>query len=334
MLRERLEVEHLRAFVARARRAAGSCPSRSARRRRDSESAAAASRAARRRGGDRRVAAVELHGAPADLVQHVRERARCAGRRASSRRAAPSRAACRAQCVSRMRRDVARDERGADASSPRTRDACACSVPTSRALVVVEHRAVDRAGHVIVGELRRAAHVDDGRGCAASASTPTRCAGATRRSLIAACQQRLRAPATRCRAVFGCACRGRMDAVGLEQREVLAEAFEEERHERRPCAPSRRRRTARRTRARTRVRSWAAASCRRSATFAPAACDAVDHRVEIVARRRELPPRSASLPPSSMTTIAGLCSVSSAGRRARPPAVVSPLIDALTTRCG
>ena len=57
-----------------------------------------------------------------------------------------------------------------------------------------------------------------------------------------------------------------------------------------------------------------------------------DHRVEIRARRLRSPPRSASLPPSSMTTIAGRCSRSRAGRRARPPAVVSPEIDALTTR--
>ena len=45
-----------------------------------------------------------------------------------------------------------------------------------------------------------------------------------------------------------------------------------------------------------------------------------------------LPPRNPSLPPSSMTTIAGLCRASNAGNRERPPAVVSPLMLALTTR--
>ena len=42
-------------------------------------------------------------------------------------------------------------------------------------------------------------------------------------------------------------------------------------------------------------------------------------------------PRSPSLPPSSSTTRLGLCAASSAGSRAWPPALVSPLIDALTT---
>jgi hypothetical protein len=42
-------------------------------------------------------------------------------------------------------------------------------------------------------------------------------------------------------------------------------------------------------------------------------------------------PRSASLPPSSITTMGGLCCASSAGRRERPPDVVSPLMLALIT---
>ena len=45
-------------------------------------------------------------------------------------------------------------------------------------------------------------------------------------------------------------------------------------------------------------------------------------------------PRSASLPPSSMTTMVGLCCSSSAARRDRPPDVVSPLMLALTTFTG
>ncbi|CFU08888.1 Uncharacterised protein [Bordetella pertussis] len=43
-------------------------------------------------------------------------------------------------------------------------------------------------------------------------------------------------------------------------------------------------------------------------------------------------PRRASLDPSSSTTTAGACWRSSAGRRASPPLVVSPLMLALTTR--
>src|SRR3990167_1596661 len=43
-------------------------------------------------------------------------------------------------------------------------------------------------------------------------------------------------------------------------------------------------------------------------------------------------PRSASLPPSSITTWLGLFCCSSAGRRERPPEVVSPLMLAFTTR--
>jgi len=43
-------------------------------------------------------------------------------------------------------------------------------------------------------------------------------------------------------------------------------------------------------------------------------------------------PRRASLPPSSMTTTLGWCWRSKAGRRERPPEVVSPLMLAFTTR--
>src|SRR5947207_2218556 len=45
-------------------------------------------------------------------------------------------------------------------------------------------------------------------------------------------------------------------------------------------------------------------------------------------------PRSASLPPSSRITSVGWCCASSAGRRERPPEVVSPLMLALTTAAG
>ena len=45
-------------------------------------------------------------------------------------------------------------------------------------------------------------------------------------------------------------------------------------------------------------------------------------------------PRRASLPPSSITTTSGWCRSSRAGRRERPPDVVSPLMLALTTLAG
>ena len=44
-----------------------------------------------------------------------------------------------------------------------------------------------------------------------------------------------------------------------------------------------------------------------------------------------LMPRSPSLPPSSMITMAGLCACSSPGSRASPPELVSPAMLALMT---
>src|SRR5213595_628589 len=66
-------------------------------------------------------------------------------------------------------------------------------------------------------------------------------------------------------------------------------------------------------------------------TFAPAALAwrAISARLLCVVASGS--PRSASLPPSSSTTTCGLCALSSAGRRARPPALVSPLMLALIT---
>src|SRR6185436_13416729 len=68
-----------------------------------------------------------------------------------------------------------------------------------------------------------------------------------------------------------------------------------------------------------------------SSTLAPAAraALAIASRLSRVCATGR--PRSASLPPSSITTTCGWCVFSSAGRRARPPAVVSPLMLALTT---
>ncbi len=66
-------------------------------------------------------------------------------------------------------------------------------------------------------------------------------------------------------------------------------------------------------------------------TFAPAAfaAFAISRRLACVEASGR--PRRASLPPSSMSTTCGRWRASSAGRRERPPAVVSPLMLALTT---
>ena len=69
-------------------------------------------------------------------------------------------------------------------------------------------------------------------------------------------------------------------------------------------------------------------------TRAPAALEARAISVRLACVMASGSPRSASLPPSSITTSAGLCCVSSAGTRERPPEVVSPLMLAFTTSQG
>src|SRR5258708_30235547 len=72
----------------------------------------------------------------------------------------------------------------------------------------------------------------------------------------------------------------------------------------------------------------------RSNTRDPAFCAAATIASIFSRMASRFPPRRPSLPPSSITVTAGRCCASSAARRARPPAVVSPLMLALTTRCG
>src|SRR3990167_5397333 len=72
-----------------------------------------------------------------------------------------------------------------------------------------------------------------------------------------------------------------------------------------------------------------------SSTLAPVACAAWVMACRLSWVMAKGSPRRASLPPSSITTTVGLCWASSAGKRERPPEVVSPLMLAFTTLvCG
>ena len=115
----------------------------------------------------------------------------------------------------------------------------------------------------------------------------------------------------------------------------VGEALEQERHQRGLARAG--------DVAEGRVEALARKPRRNSAAIADAdaAARASRHSAPSTPSRRDcsriasrLPPRSPSLPPSSMIVIAGRCCASSAPSRARPPAVVSPLMLALTTRYG
>ena len=66
-------------------------------------------------------------------------------------------------------------------------------------------------------------------------------------------------------------------------------------------------------------------------TLAPTFLAAWVMAVKLAAVMSRGKPRRASLPPSSITTMLGVCVLSKAARRERPPDVVSPLMLALTT---
>src|SRR6218665_658097 len=68
-----------------------------------------------------------------------------------------------------------------------------------------------------------------------------------------------------------------------------------------------------------------------SRTFAPACCAVRVIQSRFSSMLFKGSPRSASLPPSSITTRLGWCCASKAARRERPPDVVSPLTLALST---
>ena len=161
MVGERFEVEHLRALRAPARRAGGSCPSRSGRRRRASRSALGQ----RLELGDDgaaevAVAALEDVDAKADLLEHRRQRA-------AALAAAPAVDERRpfARLVEHValdvRGDVARDQRGAALLRLERRDLLVLGADR-RPLGIVERRPVDGAGQAVLGELALRARVDDG----------------------------------------------------------------------------------------------------------------------------------------------------------------------------
>ena len=276
------------------------------------------------------ITAVELDGAPSDLVQHVRERRGCAGRRASSRPAASTRVAVSANARLEHFRDVARDQRRAE--PPRFERRGGVHDADPRTLVVAEHRMIARTRNVIVGEFGRAADVDAVGVAPRCASTPTRgCPGRARRSCgLGRQQRRERGPdvvehlCLRGRQSDGCGRAGTSRRLRRIPRTGTAPA--------RPCARGRRRRRSRRSARRRPRRSSGERACRSAARASRRFCAAaiIASRFARIASR--LPPRNPSLPPSSMIVIAGRCCASSAPSRARPPAVVSPLMLALTTR--
>ena len=98
---------------------------------------------------------------------------------------------------------------------------------------------------------------------------------------------------------------------------------------------ARRRRTAPRIRARTRGRSSAAASCRSTSGAGARLADRRDHRVEVVLRRREIAAAQAVVAAQLDDRRSPACAARAApaGARGRP-AVVSPVMLALTTRHG
>src|SRR5579864_9023086 len=106
----------------------------------------------------RAITAVELRGAKADLTEHVHQRAAAlaAAPAIDERRPFP-------RLVAHVgfddARDVARDDRGAGLARIERRDLHVHRAD-ERALVVVEHRQVHRAGHVVLRILGRRTNVD------------------------------------------------------------------------------------------------------------------------------------------------------------------------------
>ena len=158
MLRQRFEVEHLQALgrecveksaLAGACEAAHDLEAQPRRQRVELRDHVPAPRA---------VAAVELDGAPTNLVQHVRQRAAALAAAPAVDHRRPA-ARHRRERTFEHRSDIARDERrtgalGGEARFLRVHRADPC------ALVVTEHRPVLGAGNVILGELGGRAHVD------------------------------------------------------------------------------------------------------------------------------------------------------------------------------
>ena len=105
------------------------------------------------------VAAVELRGVPADLMQHVGECAAAAAAAPAIDERAPAARAV-VETLAQMPRDVGADQRGAGLLGLE-RGHLLVERADPRALVVVEYRAVDRARDMVLGEFAFRAHVDD-----------------------------------------------------------------------------------------------------------------------------------------------------------------------------
>ena len=105
------------------------------------------------------VAAFQTARLPADLGEHVRERgAALPAAPAIDERTPGARAV--EEALAQMPRDIAAHERRAELARLERR-ALLVDRPDARALLVVQHRAVDGAAHVIRGELALRARVDD-----------------------------------------------------------------------------------------------------------------------------------------------------------------------------
>jgi hypothetical protein len=102
--------------------------------------------------------AVELHRAPADLAQHVGERAAALAAAPAVDERRPVARLC-GEWTLQHRRDVACDQ--CRAGTPRRKRRVLCvHRADARALRVVQHRMTRGPRNVVVGELGGAAHVD------------------------------------------------------------------------------------------------------------------------------------------------------------------------------
>jgi hypothetical protein len=269
------------------------------------------------------IAAIELCGAPADFVQHMDERTAALAAAPAIDEGAQSRgfAAKDVSSIAAMLRATM----AAPARLRGERRVLCVQGADANALGVAQHRMARRARQVVFGKLGRTAHVDtlsvitdrvDGHlvVVAARGSVDHR---RDSRSGSNAGQTLSRSS--------GCAA-----AVGWTRSDWnMSLVRRSPRRRRTRAAPARRSRTAHRTRGHTQSRNWAALIPTMTG-FAPPLYRG-DHGGEIVARgrdcrrasrrfRRARPPRSRA------------CGSEQRRQRALPPAVVSPVMLALTTR--
>ena len=338
MTRERLEIEHLGAGDRERAAAVGSCRCRSCRRSpRKRSPVGSVFECGHHRAAVGAVAAVELLRAPADARRECASSSRCDCRRASSTPAAASRAACRRSAARGGARCCARPA-PRRAVGPRTRSCCRSIVPTSRALGVA-----DSTGQLIAPGMWSSANSLSLR-TSMIVSKRSRCASASlglddavlaphRAFVRARSQQRTQVRPdvvqhARLRRVV------RMDPIGLEPARATRRSRRAGKARtahaafRAPRLEESRKKRSRSSRA----RSWAARARRRAAPRCRRPASGLDHlQRDCRAWQVSGSPRRPSFAPSSSTTTAGRCCCSNAGRRVRPPLVVSPLMLAFTT---